>query len=91
MTTAPRAKVRNISGTINRSYAFTPRRFTSAAAHRNASEIASRTPPDSSVEAAPDHCSATAMSRRNGVITYDTTPIATHSENHCENEAMNPR
>jgi hypothetical protein len=22
---------------------------------------------------------------------YETTPIATHSENHCENEATKPR
>ena len=53
--------------------------------------MARRTPPDSSVAAAPVHSSATAMSRRKGVITYDTTPIATQSENHCEKEAMKPR
>jgi hypothetical protein len=34
---------------------------------------------------------ATAMSRRNGTMRYETTPSATHSENHCENEATKPR
>ena len=31
------------------------------------------------------------MSRRKGTSTYETTPIATHSENHWENDATNPR
>jgi len=31
------------------------------------------------------------MSRRNGVIRNDTTPITTAIANHCENEATKPR
>jgi hypothetical protein len=31
------------------------------------------------------------MSRTKGTNTYETTPVATDSANHCENEATKPR
>ena len=91
ITIPPRRNVRNISGTTSRSYSATPRRLTPTAAHRIPREIASRTGPRSSDLATSCHDAAIAMSRRNGTSTYDTTPIATHKANHCENEATNPR
>ena len=68
-----------------------PRRLAATAAHSTPSEMASRTGPVSSMAATPGHSVATAMSRMNGTSTYDTTPIAMHNANHCENEATKPR
>jgi hypothetical protein len=65
--------------------------LTPAAAHNTASDTVRRTHPVSSRRAAAVQPSAKAMSRTNGTNTYETTPIATESANHCENDATNPR
>src|SRR5262245_1955858 len=91
ITTAPSANVRNINGTIRRSYDLMPRRFTAAAVQRNASGVTRRAAPESSTRARDCHPAASAMSLKNGAIRYETTPVATHNANHCENEATKPR
>jgi len=51
----------------------------------------SRTTPVSNNTATCSQPIAVAMSRKKGISTYETTPIAIDKPNHCEKLAMKPR
>jgi hypothetical protein len=68
-----------------------PRTFTSTAPQSTAADTKRRTDPASRAAAREAAPAADATSRRNGTSTYATTPVATQSENHCENDATKPR
>ena len=88
---APRPNITNIMGMSVRVYSRKPRVLTNTNSHRKAKASRSRTVPFSSVAATPGHDKATAISRKNGTMTYEMTPMAMDKPNHWEKLAMKPR
>ena len=91
ITTAPRTNMMTMRGISVFSTAPTPRRFTPTNVQRNTSATTRRIGPWSSAAPSAGKPAGMATSRRKGGITYDTTPMATQSPNHCEKLATKPR